>query len=69
MVSYPVTLSDPQGHDIFKRQISRKGYKIELYLQFSRPIKVVHDLSNGDLGFKDTPLFDLECLTNDTTVT
>ena len=43
MVPFPIILSDPwpgfQGHDITERQITRKWYKIELYLQRQTNIK------------------------------
>jgi len=65
-----------QGHDIVQRQIIRKWYKIELYLQWPTKSYTVCSIERRhfqwpwttlNLFFKVTPFFDAEYLRNGTT--
>jgi len=72
---WPWVTSNPrfQGHDIIQRQVTRKWYKTEIYLQWrtNRKSHMVYrtapfsmTLNDPNLVFKVTPFFDTEYLTN-----
>jgi len=72
---WPWVTSNPrfQGHDIIQRQVTRKWYKTEIYLQWrtNRKSHMVYrtapfsmTLNDPNLVFKVTPFFDTEYITN-----